>query len=328
MSFGAASMRELRPYLNSPRVLISSHVRPDPDAIGSVLALREAVLQLGGMPTCILEDECPIRCKSLPGANELLVSNECAELAKFDTVIIVDSGNRERIGDVEAFISASARVANIDHHVSNTRFGHLVFLDCDAAASGEVLYKIFVELGLRLTPSIATNLLAGILTDTGRFRHSNTSPSSLRVAAELVEAGASLTQLTDQLYFSIPAKDLFSTSQILSSLEFFDDGQISTMFVPRDYAVEDPDNLIDLGRAIEGVEVAVLFSEMKDSRIRVSMRSKSRVNVSEIAERFGGGGHERAAGFRMYGTMETVQQRLIPVLSEALRLIGADSCQD
>lgn len=319
MTLSAASVRELRPFLEAPRVLITSHVRPDPDAIGSVLALREAVMQSGGQPTCVLEDECPVRCKVLPGAAEIQVARECAEMAPFETVIVVDSGNRERIGDTERFVGKAAKIANIDHHISNTRFGELVLLDCDASASGEVLYEIFVELGLRITPSVATNLLAGILTDTGRFRHSNTSPTTLRVAAELAEAGASLTQLTEQLYFSIPAKDLVSTSQILSSLEFFDDGQISTMFVPRDYAVEDPDNLIDLGRAIEGVEVAVLFSEMKDNRIRVSMRSKSRVNVSEIAERFGGGGHERAAGFRMYGTMETVQQRLIPVLSEVLR---------
>ncbi|MBK6767020.1 MAG: bifunctional oligoribonuclease/PAP phosphatase NrnA [bacterium] len=319
MTLSAATMRDLRPYLGDSRVLITAHMRPDPDAIGSVLALREAVLQVGGTPTCMLEDECPVRCKVLPGAPEIKVAKDCGGLPPFETVIVADSGNRDRIGEVESFVAPHARIANIDHHVSNTRYGQLVLLDCDAAASGEVLYEIFIELGLRITSSVAANLLAGILTDTGRFRHSNTSPTTLRIAAELVEAGASLTQLTEQLYFSIPAQDLFSTSQVLSSLEFFADGQISTMFVPRDYAVEDPDNLIDLGRAIDGVEVAVLFSEMKDNRIRVSLRSKSRINVSEIAERFGGGGHERAAGFRMYGTMQTVQQRLLPVLSEALQ---------
>lgn len=318
MSLSSAA-GELRPYLAAARVLISSHVRPDPDAIGSVLAVREAVLQMGGTPTCVMEDECPIRCRVLPGAEEILVAKEHLDLAPFDWVIIVDAGNRERIGDVEQLISKHAKIANIDHHISNTKFGDLVLLDYDAAASGEVLFEIFTELGIRVTQSVATNLLAGIITDTGRFRHSNTSPTALRVAAALVEAGASLSQLTEQLYFSIPAKDVLSTSQILSSLEFFENGLVSTMFVPRDYAVEDPDNLIDLGRAIDGVEVAVLFSEMKDNRIRVSMRSKSRVNVSAIAERFGGGGHERAAGFRMYGTMRTVQQRLLPVLSEALQ---------
>ncbi len=327
MNLAKASVLALREFLKCERVLISSHVRPDPDAIGSILALREAVLQCGGTPTCILEDECPKRCLFLHGAEEILVANGARGLETFQSAIIVDSGNRDRIGEVENFLSLDARLANIDHHVSNTKFGDVVLLDTDAAASGEVLFEIFRELGLTLTPSMATNLLAGILTDTGRFRHSNTSANSLRVAADLVEAGASLQFLTEQLYFSIPAVDIHSTSQILNTLELLEGGMVATMFVSSEHAVEDPDNLVDLGRAIRGVEVAVLFSEMKDGRIRVSMRSNSQVNVSEIAEKFGGGGHERAAGFRMFGTFRSVQQRLLPALSNALRDTGV-SCQD
>ncbi|MCL4304452.1 bifunctional oligoribonuclease/PAP phosphatase NrnA [bacterium] len=327
MSLAKASVLALREFLKCERVLISSHVRPDPDAIGSILALREAVIQCGGTPTCILEDECPKRCLFLHGAAEILVAKGTSGLAPFSTAIIVDSGNRDRIGEVENFLSPESRLANIDHHVSNTKFGDLVLLDTDAAASGEVLYEIFRELGLTFSPSIATNLLAGILTDTGRFRHSNTSANSLRVAADLVEAGASLQTLTEQLYYSIPAEDVRSTSQILDTLELLEGGMIATMFVSSEHAVEDPDNLVDLGRAIRGVEVAVLFSEMRDGRIRVSMRSNSHVNVSEIAEKFGGGGHERAAGFRMFGTFRSVQQKLLPVLSNALRDASV-TCQD
>jgi len=293
-------------------------VRPDPDAIGSVLALREAVLQCGGVPVCVLEDECPSRCRVLFGADEILTVQGASGLEPFHDVIVVDAGNRERIGDVETLIASDARVVNIDHHVSNSQFGDLNFVDVDASASGELLFRMFRVLEIRITPTLATNLLAGIITDTGRFRHSNTSPEALRVAAKLVEAGASLSHLTEQLYFTVPARDIRSASHILSTLELHADGQISTMFVENDYAVEDPDNLIDLGRAIEGVEVAVLFSEMKDGRIRASLRSRSRVNVSVIAESFGGGGHERAAGFRMYGTFKSVQARLLPSLLDAL----------
>ena len=318
MKFSDAELARLRSFFESPRVLISSHVRPDPDAIGSVLALREAVLQCGGSPVCILEDACPTRCKVLFGANEILVAGDSDFETLFDDVIIVDSGNRERIGSVEKLIAKGARVANLDHHISNSRFGNLVIVDTDAAASGELLYELFTAMRLRISETMATNMLAGLLTDTGRFRHSNTSPSALRTAAHLVELGASLATLTEQLYFTIPAHDIKSTAQILSTLELHANGLISTMFVTHDYVVEDPDNLVDLGRAIEGVEVAVLFSEMKDERIRVSLRSKSRVNVSAIAEAFGGGGHERAAGFRMYGTLRSVQARLLPSLISAL----------
>ncbi|NUO18236.1 bifunctional oligoribonuclease/PAP phosphatase NrnA [bacterium] len=313
-------MSQLRQLFESNRVLISSHVRPDPDAIGSVLAIREAVLQCGGTPTCILEDECPVRCRVLGGSEHLLTAKEMKSAEKFSDVIVVDAGNRDRIGCVESFVADGARIANIDHHISNSRFGTIDIVDVESSASGELLFQLFEAMGLKMTSSMATNLLAGILTDTGRFRHSNTSPSSLRIAARLVEAGASLPALTEHLYYSIPAKDLRSTAQILATLELHGNGAISTMFVSRDYVVEDPDNLIDLGRAIEGVEVAVLLSEMKDDKIRVSLRSKSRVNVSAIAEMFGGGGHERAAGFRMYGTLRSVQARLLPSLLRALEL--------
>jgi phosphoesterase RecJ-like protein len=318
VKFSSAEIAALRPYLESSRVLISSHVRPDPDAIGSVLALRETVLQCGGTPVCVMEDSCPERCKILFGADEILTYTDAAKLELFDDVIVVDSGNRERVGEVEKLIPKSARVANLDHHISNTKFGTINFVDIDASASGELLFGLFGELGVSITDTMATNLLAGILTDTGRFRHSNTTPATLKVAASLVEAGAKISHLTEQLYYTIPARDIRSTAQILASLELHAEGKISTMFVPLDYVVEDPDNLVDLGRAIDGVEVAVLFSEMKDGRIRVSLRSRSIVNVSAIAESFGGGGHERAAGFRMYGTMRSVQARLLPGLMNAL----------
>ncbi|MCB9357269.1 MAG: bifunctional oligoribonuclease/PAP phosphatase NrnA [Calditrichaeota bacterium] len=304
--------------------MITSHVRPDPDAIGSVLALREAVFQSGGTPTCIMEDSCPRRCLSLAGADDIVTADSAGEQAPFDVAIIVDCGNQERIGDVLRFLSTSARIANIDHHISNTRFGDVVLLDTDASASGEVLHGIFHNLGVKLTPTIAASLLAGILTDTGRFRHTNTTPEALRVSAKLVEAGASLSELTEQLYFTIPSADVRAMAKILGTLELFESGRIATMHVDGQHTVEDPDHLVDLCRAIENVEVAVLFSEMRDGRIRVSMRSKTNVNVSEIASSFGGGGHERAAGFRMFGTIQSVQQRLLPVLRSALEKLPDD----
>lgn len=318
MTFSDEVAVQLRAFFESTRVLISAHVRPDPDAIGSVLAIREAVLQCGGTPMCIMEEECPARCKELFGADSIRLWREAMDEPLFDVAIIVDCGNLERIGEVEKLIAKNARVANIDHHISNSRFGTLVLVDTDSAASGELLFNLFAAMNVTITASMATNLMAGVLTDTGRFRHTNTTPATLRVAASLVEAGASLSLLTERLYFTIPAQDIRSTSQILSSLELHAAGQISTMFVTRDFIVEDPDNLVDLGRAIEGVEVAVLFSEMSDELIRVSLRSRSRVNVSAIAESFGGGGHERAAGFRMFGTLKSVQARLLPSLISAL----------
>lgn len=299
-------------------VLISSHMRPDPDAIGSALVLKEIVERFGGKPLCVLEDDCPVRCLNLPGARAITTGRALGEVRQFVQVMIVDSGTRNRIGIVEQFIAPDALVANLDHHISNTRFGSINLVDTDAAASGELLFDLCHELGIGLTQSLATNMLAGVLTDTGRFRHSNTSPRSLEIAAKLVEAGADISALTEQLYYSIPEEDVRATGQILDTLRMHADGKVSTMHVPLKNAVEDPDNIIDIGRAINGVEVAALLSEMKDGRIRVSLRSNSYVNVSEIAAAFGGGGHERAAGFRMSGTIENVERKLLPKLEEAL----------
>ncbi|MCC6475742.1 bifunctional oligoribonuclease/PAP phosphatase NrnA [bacterium] len=299
-------------------ILISSHMRPDPDAIGSVLALREMVETFGGRPVCILEDDCPTRCLSLPGAKEIRTARELGQVSQYSRVIVVDSGSRTRIGIVEQFIATDALVANLDHHISNTRFGAINLVDTDAAASGELLFDLCHELQVKVTKSLATNMLAGVLTDTGRFRHSNTSPRSLQIAAELVEAGADISALTEQLYYAIPEEDVRATGRILDTLQMHANGRISTMHVPVRDSVEDPDNIIDIGRAINGVEVAVLLSEMKDGRIRASLRSNSYVNVSEIAAAFGGGGHERAAGFRMSGTIESVERRLLPRLEAAL----------
>ena len=299
-------------------ILISSHMRPDPDAIGSVLALREMVETFGGRPVCILEDDCPTRCLSLPGAKEIRTARELGQVSQYSRVIVVDSGSRTRIGIVEQFIATDALVANLDHHISNTRFGAINLVDTDAAASGELLFDLCHELQVKVTKSLATNMLAGVLTDTGRFRHSNTSPRSLQIAAELVEGGADISALTEQLYYAIPEEDVRATGRILDTLQMHANGRISTMHVPVRDSVEDPDNIIDIGRAINGVEVAVLLSEMRDGRIRASLRSNSYVNVSEIAAAFGGGGHERAAGFRMSGTIESVERRLLPRLEAAL----------
>ena len=157
---------------------------------------------------CIMEDACPTRCKILFGADSIRVASEMTDEALYSDVIVVDSGNRERIGEVEKLIANGARVANLDHHISNSKFGDLKFVDVDAAASGELLFNLFTAMKLEITSTMATNMLAGLLTDTGRFRHSNTSPSALRVAANLVELGASLSQLTEQVYFTIRAHDI------------------------------------------------------------------------------------------------------------------------
>jgi phosphoesterase RecJ-like protein len=254
----------------------------------------------------------------MPGAELIRKPAEFAADEKFDRVIVVDSGSLSRIGAVESLLAQDAVIVNIDHHRSNDQFGKINIVHPRCAACGELLYFLFRELGVDITPTMAMNLFSGILTDTGRFRHSNTTSVSLHVAAELAAHGADVSRITEQLYYGIPADDVRRMGLILSSVELHGSGRISTMLVPLENAVEDPDNIADLARAIRGVEVAALFSEMADGKIRVSLRSNATVNVAEIATKFGGGGHERAAGFRVSGTLRGVRDRVLPTLLEAV----------
>lgn len=233
--------------------------------------------------------------------------------------MIVDAGGLERIGDVQSLIADDAVIFNVDHHLSNDRFGTVNFVDLESSATGELLFLLCREMGIAISPTLANNLYAGLLTDTGRFRHANTTSRVFRIAAELVDAGADVTPITNAMYFNIPAVDVLSVGAIYSTLELFEEGRISTMFARLEHLVEDPDSVVEIALSIRGVSTAALLMETTEGKIRVSLRSRHNVNVAAIAESFGGGGHAKAAGFRMKGTLESVRERLLPVLQAAIR---------
>lgn len=303
---------------NGRQVLISTHIHPDPDAVGSALAAAEMVAQIGGKPTIVLESRFAPRLERLPGTEFILSHAAGAALPAFDVALVVDCGNQSRVGTVESLLD-KLFIVNVDHHISNDHFGGLNIVDVESAATGELLFLILRELGLTLSPTLATNLYAGILTDTGRFRFSSTTARTLEIAAALRAAGADVTFVTNALYYDLPEKDIRSMGKIYDTLELFAEGRVSTLFARQHFLVEDPDSIVDLALSIRGVEVAALLSETGTEKIRVSLRSKKFVNVSAIAESFGGGGHERAAGFRMTGTLESVRAKTLPVLDAALR---------
>ena len=320
MTFGVSEIDLLRrTAADGTRFLISTHIHPDPDAVGSVLGAREILLQLGAAPSVILHDDVPERCKFLAGADKIVFYPRHSAAEKFRAVMIVDAGGLERIGDVQSLIAEDAVVFNVDHHLSNDRFGTVNFVDLESSATAELLFLLCAEMGINISSSLANSLYAGLLTDTGRFRHSNTTARTFRIAGELVKAGADVTRVTNGMYFDIPAVDVLSIGAIYSTLELFDGGRISTMFARLEHSLEDPDNVVEIALSIRGVSAAALLMETTEGKIRVSLRSRQNVNVAAIAESFGGGGHEKAAGFRMIGTLESVRERLLPVLETAVR---------
>lgn len=319
MTFPESELRAFSEAMSASRALISTHIHPDADAIGSSLAAAEIVRALGGNPQIVLEDEVPYRCRSLPGADLSAKYSALTAERPFSTAWIVDSGSLERIGDVRNLIAGDALIVNADHHLSNDRFGRINWVAVECASTTELLFDLCRALDVAITPSLADNLFAGLLSDTGRFRYSNTGARTLSVASELVAAGARVMEITSSLYYDVLPKDVHSLAKIYSTLELHGDAKVSTMFVRHEQLVEDPDSVVDLAASLRGVRVAALLSETGTEKIRVSLRSRDTINVARIAESFGGGGHAKAAGFRMIGTLESVRDRLLPVLVAATK---------
>jgi phosphoesterase RecJ-like protein len=304
-------------YQHSP-LLLTTHVHPDGDAVSSLLAFRFLCDRLGRDAIAAMADPIPQRLRFLPGIEKVVVTERESLSKRFDAAIILDAGSLNRIGNLESCLSESVKIVNIDHHISNNHFGEINIIHLDASATSQIIFDMFGDLGFTPTAEEATCLYTGILTDTGRFRFGNTTARALEVASRLVEFGADPTRITEQIYYEIPADDIGKTRRALETLELFAGGQVCTLFLSSENQVQDSDALVDMALSIQGVEVALLFCEMGDGRIRISLRSKSRVNVSELAERFGGGGHFKAAGLRMRGTLESTRERVLPVVVEAV----------
>lgn len=304
-------------HQNSP-LLLTTHVHPDGDAVSSLLAFGFLCRRLGHEVVLAMADPVPERFRFLPGVPMVLHLNERSLPQKYEAVVILDAGGRNRIGCVEDCIAPVAKIVNIDHHVSNNQFGDVNLVHLEASATSQIVFDIFTDFGLTPTLDEATCIYAGILTDTGRFRFSNTTSRVFEVAARLTELGADPAYITDQIYFELPLDDVHAMRRALATLEIFGDGRVGVLFLSEENPMEDSDSLVDLVMSIQGVEVALLFCEMNDGRIRVSLRSKHGVNVGELAARFGGGGHFKAAGLRMRGTMQSARDRLLPAVLEAV----------
>ena len=317
MTFGISELKSFTSALqDKPAILISTHIHPDADAIGSVLAIREILLQFGTEPHIILEEGCPKRYQFLPGSEFIEDYRLVSNTQPFSKAVIVDSGSFDRIGNVQSLCVKDPWIVNLDHHISNSGFGSINWVDTNCSATSELIFELNAALNLSPTASLANNLYAGILTDTGRFRYPCTTSKTLKIASELMTHGADVFEITDKLYYSIPAKDVRSMGEIFSSLELHGNGLVSILLVREEDVVGDPDTIVDIAVSINGVEVAAMLSETNEGKIRVSLRSKHYVNVSDIATGFGGGGHARAAGFRMRGTLQSVRERIIPKLVE------------
>jgi len=288
------------------RFIVTSHENPDGDALGSLLALHLALVELGKDSVMVLVGETPLPEEygflDVVGAGLLRAIPE----DQADRVLVaVDCAQETRLTD--ARLLDAPLVVNIDHHHDNTRFGRVDLVANDASSTAEVLADVFAALELRLTPAIAEALYTGLVTDTGRFQYSNTTPRALRLAAELVEARANPQRIFQAVYESMPFPKLKLLARALERASLHADGRVVISYLDRDdfAAVDAPEpyseGIIDILRAVDGVELGALIREppRDDGPTRkISLRSSTeRVDVSAIARKSNGGGHRQAAGF-------------------------------
>jgi bifunctional oligoribonuclease and PAP phosphatase NrnA len=310
----------LAPFQRAPgRALMLGHVHPDADVLGTLLALGIALQARGWSVVYGGPHPAPGALGFLPGVERYGVLS--AVEGRFDVAVLTDCPNPGRTeGLIDQARAAATVVVNIDHHPDNRRYGHVNWIDTSAAATGEMVYRLLIALGLPLTPAIATNLYTAVHTDTGSFRYSNVTPATFRIAAELVTAGADPAAVSSALYERRAGDSLRWLGESLSRVRLSEDGRVAWLALPADAVPEafiEAEELVNYPRSIASVRVACLL-RARGAQVKVSLRGKGDVDVQRIAAKFGGGGHPNAAGFSVAGALDAVTRDVLAAVDEAM----------
>lgn len=298
-----------------------SHMLPDGDSIGSLLALGEGLRNMGKEVKMFTPGHIPRKYMFLEGSSQVL--HEAVFEDPSVTIIVLDSSDIDRLGIFKEFVLKSSQIINIDHHITNQRFGTLNLVDSNASATGEIIYHILVKLQLKLTAGIAEALYVAISTDTGSFKYDNTTAETHRVVANLLEQGLSPGNLSQIIFDERPLTFYILLKEALSTLELYEDRRIALMTLSNDLrkrsgaTTDDLDGIVNYTRNIEGIELGILFYADGSDEIKVGFRSR-KIDVSLLAGRLNGGGHARAAGCRLKGDFEAIKTK---VLNESLNMI-------
>lgn len=303
------------------RVLIGSHLNPDGDAIGSSLAMYGFVRQLGIEADVVNSDPVPDNLRFLPGAKCV---RDVAPRKDYDLGIVLDLDAWDRLGRTRPAFDAIPRIMVIDHHVPHEQPGDLRFVMTGAPATCAMLADLMLGSDVPIDHEIATNLLVGILTDTGNFRFPNTTPHSLHLAAQLIEHGANLAQLAEEVYHrrALPAVRLLGWA--LTHFQTNEDATLAWVAIPQSIFDElgardqDTEGIVNELLSISTVRVALFLREMANGRVKGSLRSRGPLNVAEVARQFGGGGHENAAGVSFTAPLAQAESQLVEALKACL----------
>lgn len=310
--------------------VLTTHVNPDGDAIGSEVAMSRW-LRARGKSARILNDS------PTPAAFGWLVAGEAIDtyeealcekrFEEADALLVLDTGNRQRIGRLARHLDRHVLpIAVVDHHVTHDGFGQVNVIEPQLASTASLVFELMAEAGVPLDLLSAEALYVGLFTDTGNFRYSNTDARAHRMAAALVEAGVDPSDVTSRVHATAPAGRLRFFGEALAALQMLEGGRLAVVeagpeqFAKHGLAGADTEGLVDMPRAIAGVEVVALFSEVEPGKVKVSLRSTGNVTIDQVCSRFGGGGHPHAAGVQMRGSREDAKARILP---EIVKLLAA-----
>jgi phosphoesterase RecJ-like protein len=321
----------LRRVRQGNRFLLTSHVNPDGDAIGSELGLARLLRKMGKGAVVWNRDETPTIYRPLPGSDRVHNGEEppAGFPDVFDAFIVLECPSPDRTG-LEQHLGALP-IINIDHHLGNQHYGVINWVDTAAPAVGEMVYRLSQGLKMSLDPETAACLYLTLVTDTGGFRFSNATAAAFESAASLVRDGARPEQVSQWLYESQPLPVMRLVGEMLQTLQVHDEGRVATtlltpeMFARVGAAPGDSEGLIDYPRSIAGVDAVALIRQREDGSHKVSLRSRGDIDVEKIARHHGGGGHRNAAGFVLEGAGEEVRQQVAAELATALAARGAEA---
>lgn len=307
----------------SKNIFIASHINPDGDNMGSMLALYLALKKSNKNVIVLKSDFIPEDFMFLPGSNSIEEYKE--HLGPIDVLIALDSSDENRLGDNKSLLQQATHIINIDHHISNSMFGDINIVDAGAAATGELVYKFIKKMGIKLDLDIGTNLYTAISTDTGKFSYESVTSDTHRIIAELIEVGIDFNDINIKIYESMSLSRTQLFIEALSTLKTYKNGTIATVSVTQNMlnrtntTMEDTEGIVSFVRKISTVEVACLLKELEETDIKISLRSKKYVDVASICECFQGGGHIRAAGCSIYSNIEDAEKKIVKKIKEAIR---------
>ena len=306
------------------KFLITSHINPEADAIGSQVAMAFLLRKLGKEAVMLDDSPVPSLLQFIKGTEE--ISKEMPHDFNYQAVIILDSPDLTRIGRVNEYIKKDAVIINIDHHISNINFGKFNWVEPEFSSVGEMVYDLFKAFKVKIDLDDAIALYAAIMTDTGSFRYSNTSSKTHRIAAELIDIGVQPYEIHTKIYETSSIQDTNLLGESLQTMKLTEDGKIAWLWVTKEMlkktkaSLEGTEGIINFARSIDGVEIAILFRETgTEDKVKVSFRSKGKVDVNKLAAAFNGGGHPTASGCTVFGKIEEVEKKVLEKAGEMLK---------